>query len=305
MRKVETEENKLKIIRGMIQDLTGAIDGNYRGSFSIYEKAASAGMLKLECSIMQNISCYFVHSDDSVKQTLEYKDAMDLYRELLLELVHSDSESKVKFYNIRMIDILMERKLNPNEQLSLTKMVFNSENGMVNNKEFLHEQCKKIMQGSTDFRIISNLDALTNMAPSYFFEDEIYNKMIDYLINTYLVDYDKYEKNEFNEMIVRLIYHSVNRGYINLSKENIEKIAYCFMYNSWFSMLKMFIKKIGNKVSPLELDDLKEQLLNAFNDRIMNETIDTEEYLRMKRVLNSLSYRINKNKETQILARKG
>ena len=237
--------------------------------------AVVEGVFNPNKSIVDNVNEFIANATLEMKLSTDFVLGVEEFKKLLKSL---DEETLDKFYNTKLIDYILEQKLIPYEQVDVTKMYFT--NSHVSEEEklaFLHGQIHDIYNGNKDFRVINSLDKVA-INPEMLQQDEEYQEFMKYLVHTYLIDYDKKEKNKLNDFVIRLIYRNQNRGYYVPNEEERNEIVYAHAYNLWFKTLGFMVRsnKLGINKENCQL--IEKYIIQAIEDRSIDSKMSLGEY---------------------------
>jgi len=248
------------------------------------------GVVNPNLSIAENYKKFLETATDEMKASKYFGLALKEFDDTLNAL---DENTKKDFYSKRLIDMVLECELVPYEQVDITKMYFTNPNMSDKEKlKFIYDQTDAIYNGGNDFRIINSLDKV-NIDPEFLKSDLIYQMFMEYLVNCYVVCYDKYKEKDKNvdkikRYVIRMVYRHLNRGYYAPVEECKEKIINTYAYNGWFKEMRHMIGKNTLGITKDNYLRIIEEINNGFDDMNIVCNFSRGEYINMADKFNEL-----------------
>lgn len=240
--------------------------------------AVAEGLIDLEKSIVENINEYKKHLSEKTKASEEYADSIECFNNTLKGL---DEEMAEKFYNMKLIDLILSCYLSKNNQVDVAKMYFEAPYKTDEDKlEFLHSQIKAIFNGGKDYRILNSLDKV-DLSPELLQEDIIYQDFMKYLIDKYLVGYGEYDKDKNSSYIINLIFRHQCKNYLVLDDEMRNKILLEYISQGWFKQLKILIKNNNLNLNTSNYYQVVDEVRNCFVKIVLAGGLSCEKYLKL------------------------
>lgn len=270
------------------------------GDFKILKKAEMYGILNLNEPIADSINKYINNVSVMEKATEAFTYALYSYNEIVLSL---DQENVVNFCQKKLIDVILEKTLLPYQESAITNIYFAS-----NDKDkttFLENQINNVLSGGTDFRIITYLPD-SKIDKETLQDNSLYNELIKYLIDFYMVGYNKDNKDETKALAIRILYRHLNREYFIPDLDMKKKIIYSYVFNEWFMNLDAIVRKNMLKITNSEKSIIIDEVLKALNDRVEIGHFFKGEVVDLYDKINNIIDVINKiDVDTLKLERKG
>lgn len=238
-------------------------------NFDELKKAVVQKKIDLNKTLDANIKYLFSLSNNEMRCTLDYYEALKIKRNLL-NSISSEKQSNL-YFNCSLKQILISKQYRPYNEKQLTKLLINfSDFSKEQILDILHHQIDDIMNGKMNFSIINSLDS-TDIDPSLLQNDEKYNEMIDYLVDMYLVKFDKKDNKNLQQSnlvryVIRMLYRHLNKGFYRPIKSVKEDIVYTYSFNAWYGDLKFMINKDKLNLAKGEDIILAAKVADGFDD---------------------------------------
>ncbi len=252
------------------------IKNDYNCNYQHLIDAVICGVFNPNKSIIENVKEFVDNATLEMKKVKEFYIGIDRFNEILTKL---DLETKEKFYNCRLIDYILEQHLCAYQQVDIARMYFTNPNASENEKkDYLHYLISKIINGSKDYRILNSLDKV-NINPEFFKKDEFYQEFMECLVRFYVNGYDKHNKDDLIDNVIRMIYRHQNRGFYTPSDDSRNIIMYTYAYNCWFKNLKLMIEKNNIGITKDNCMVLSKLMFSALEDLKSKYDLTRGEYI--------------------------